>query len=191
MPVLAPGAADVGIFMIPALRKPLQRQQRVVLGGRLVLRALAFTALACILLNFQDRYLLNMNNINKLRGIIFPSLMCFLIFETTSAFGEPIKLKCKPDGLTDFIADLSIDIEKGVLAFGSYPTPYKIVQQSNEYITAFEETNSSEVGGEIWVHNRITGRYLRAGVGIYCNSDGENCSMQTGTWEGICKRNLF
>lgn len=94
-------------------------------------------------------------------------LAAVLWLVTLPAQAEAIILKCRfVDGMP--IADLTIDLDKGTFVFGH--TPYTITQSSDEYITAFENV-FSEVGGEIFTINRITGEFKRALVGIFYTAE--------------------
>lgn len=88
--------------------------------------------------------------------------LCLLAINTVQA--APIKFQCTAsDG--GRVADLIVDIEKRSLTWAS-GSKYTIHSINNQYISAYENIYSGEVGGEVWVLNRITGEYLRAATFI-------------------------
>lgn len=68
---------------------------------------------------------------------------------------------------------------------------FRITQQDERYISAFEILTPDQVGGEIWVLDRGTGQYTRASVAILATqfTDGRpvDPQLQATTYSGVCR----
>lgn len=126
-----------------------------------------------------------------MRILILAAVICLI---AVPAGAEPTVLKCSSANGTT-MADLTIDLDKGRFVWGQLP--YIITQSSDEYISAFRE---SDVGGDIFAINRVTGEFKRASVGIFYSSDvdigadGRPTSpgkFNAFTYTGRCGRKLF
>ena len=74
-------------------------------------------------------------------------------------------------------------------------TKYDIFHVNDLYISAYQRKNKN-VGGEVWVINRITGNYKKAAVGIYYSrrfkfDDGDEGSFAAYIFEGRCTKPQF
>lgn len=88
-------------------------------------------------------------------------LFAFLTAE--AAMSVPTKLNCTTESLPNAQTfTIQIYIEKKQLELGDIP--YDIVQISDNYISAIEKSDGTNVGGEVFVINRTTGRFKRAAV---------------------------
>ena len=92
----------------------------------------------------------------------------------------------------DPAADLVVDIENEILLWG---LAYRIHSITDQYISAHRVTRS-EVGGDIFVFDRISGNYLFAAVGIYFHGvedikQGKPGYFTTNTFSGKCTRPLL
>lgn len=101
-------------------------------------------------------------------------------FKCTTAEGHPA-------------ADLVVDIENRNLMWGGQK--YAIRATDDRYVSAYLESQG-EVGGEVWVFNRVTGEYLRASV--YIGYDGpepirknDPGKLTAATFRGKCSRPLL
>jgi len=105
------------------------------------------------------------------------------------AQAAPVVLQCFTSG-GQKVADLTIDIDRGTMKWGV--VEYDIVQADDTYITAYQK--GADVGGEVWVINRISGSYKRAAAGLYYDSNytpGDEGTFQAQTYEGNCSRRQF
>ena len=111
-----------------------------------------------------------------------------------NSFADVISLKCAPEGM-EFESVILIDLDKKLLSFGhksqmQFASKYKIVNVTEEFVTAVEESVST--GSEILVLNRLNGEYLRAGIGNLCvDSSCSESKIQTFEYKGVCKSKLF
>lgn len=106
-----------------------------------------------------------------------------------TAHASPVALHCFTSG-GQKIADLTIDIDRGIMKWGV--VEYDIVQADDTYITAYQK--DADVGGEVWVINRVSGSYKRAAAGLYYDSNyrpGDEGTFQAQTYEGNCFRQQF
>jgi len=123
--------------------------------------------------------------------IIFLATICLLTANITQA--APITFKCTTaEG--DPAADLIVDTKARTLTWGGNQK-YEIHSMSDRYISAYLKS-PSEVGGEVWVFNRITGEYLRASAYIgWENSEAikrkEAGKLTATTFQGKCTRPLL
>lgn len=91
-----------------------------------------------------------------------------------SVMAAPVTLKCTMEGGRP-VADLIVDVAKKTMVWGI--STYVIHAIDDRYISAYQNypdgNASGGVGGEVWVLNRTTGKYVRAGVGIGWNTAAE------------------
>jgi hypothetical protein len=81
--------------------------------------------------------------------------ICLLTVCPTRA--APVNFKCMTsDGVP--VADLIVDTENRTFSWGA--NRYAIHSMNDRYISAYQQTYTGEVGGEVWVLDRITGEYL-------------------------------
>jgi hypothetical protein len=109
------------------------------------------------------------------------------VFQIANA--APITLKCVTSKGRQ-AADLIIDLESRKMKWNSYE--YEIFHVDDTYISAYQKAHDS--GGEVWMINRVTGEYKRAGVGIYFTADykpGDIGAFEALTYEGRCVRQQF
>ena len=69
---------------------------------------------------------------------------------------------------------------------------YEIHHSNDIYISAYEK--NADIGGEVWVINKVTGEYKRSAVGVYYNSDCGNNDTQvllSQTYSGRCNKQQF
>ena len=117
--------------------------------------------------------------------------ICLLTVSTAQA--APITFKCTTSE-GDSAADLIVDTESRTLTWGGNQK-YAIHSMSDRYISAYLKS-TGEVGGEVWVFNRITGEYLRAGAYIGWDSLEAITRKEAGkltatTFRGKCTRPLL
>ena len=67
---------------------------------------------------------------------------------------------------------------------------YDITSVTDEYITGFQ---TEDVGGDIWVLNRIDGNYLRSFNWITCvdNNCEKKRELDAGIFSGNCNKKLL
>lgn len=109
------------------------------------------------------------------------------LLSTTTAFAVPVTLKCT-DSSGQPVADLVVDAAAGHMQWSI--SKYRITQQNDRYISAQEIVPSDRVGGETWVLDRVTGRYVRAGVAILASRFSEPApvdpKLESFTYTGVC-----
>lgn len=111
----------------------------------------------------------------------------FLSLQVAQA--APIVLQCSTS-TGQKVADLTIDIDRETMKWGI--VEYVIVQTNDTYITGYQK--DADVGGEVWVINRVSGSYKRAAVGLYYDSNyspGDEGTFKAQTYEGNCSRQQF
>jgi hypothetical protein len=116
-------------------------------------------------------------------------LLIFLSVFITSVNANEVTLKCVTD-TGQKAADLKIDLDSNTMKWAHLE--YEIYHSSDLYISAYQK--SKDIGGEVWVINRVTGEYKRSAVGMYCNSDcGKNDTqvLLTQSYEGRCIKQQF
>lgn len=102
------------------------------------------------------------------------------------AADEPTKLKCvAEDGRP--VADLIIDLVKKRMTLGVYN--YTITNVTDKFISAYQE--DSDIGGETLVLDRVTGKYVRAFIGMLCDENGKNCSLEARVYRGVCTKGVI
>lgn len=115
-------------------------------------------------------------------------VLLFSFLCVSEAFAGAISLKCI-DSSGQAAADLHVDLAEGELRWSI--VRYRITQQSDRYISATQVTSPDEVGGEIWVLDRITGEYTRASVSILATEFSEgrpvDPRLAAVTYSGVCK----
>jgi hypothetical protein len=123
------------------------------------------------------------------------SLLLFLIpgptkqlVEGQSPASSKILLKCTASN-GEPVSDLEIDLAGKRMTWGAFG--YEITSVTNRYISAYE-TMDGVVGGETWVLDRTTGKYVRAAVALFCDTSScENQKLGTGAYRGVCAKNIF
>jgi len=122
-----------------------------------------------------------------LKKIFAAVLIQFVAFQITHA--APVVLQCATSE-GQKVADLKVDIDRQIMNWGVIE--YYIVQTDDTYITAYQK--GADVGGEVWVINRVSGFYKRAAVGLYYDSSyskGDEGTFQAQTYEGKCSKRQF
>ncbi len=121
------------------------------------------------------------------------SLIVAILLTAGVAEAKPVTFKCTTaEG--DPAADLVIDTENRTLVWGKYQK-YEIHSMNDRYISAYLKSQS-EVGGEVWVFNRVTGDYLRASAFIGWDNPGavkrnDPGKLTATTFRGKCSRPLL
>jgi hypothetical protein len=110
---------------------------------------------------------------------------------STGTLAAPIKLKCTTeDGKP--AADLTVDVSAKLLSWGA--TRYRIRAIDDRYISAYLEAGDT-TGGEVWVFDRVSGEYLRAGVAITWNSPDDFSkkpgTLTAATYRGKCTKPII
>jgi hypothetical protein len=116
-------------------------------------------------------------------------LLILLCSFVSSIYASEVTLKCVTD-TGQKAADLKIDLALETMKWAHIE--YKIHHSNDMYISAYEK--NVEIGGEVWVINRVTGEYKRSAVGMYCNSDcGKNDTqvLLSRTYAGRCTKQQF
>jgi len=114
-----------------------------------------------------------------------------LVVEVSAA--APVTFKCTTaEGVP--AADIVVDIENRTLVWGSHEK-YTIHAADDRYISAYLK-NQGQVGGEVWVLNRITGEYLLASVFVGWKSPEairrkDPGRLTANTYSGKCSRPLL
>jgi hypothetical protein len=115
--------------------------------------------------------------------LIFLSLL-FGVIPPTAA----VTLKCT-DSSGQPVSDLDVDLRAGQIKWGI--VRFRVNQQSDRYITAYEVVPASRVGGETWVLDRVSGEYIRAGVAIlatqFSGPTPLDPVLKSYTYTGVCK----
>lgn len=105
-----------------------------------------------------------------------------------TATAAPVTLKCT-DQSGEPVADLLVDVTAKEMSWSI--SRYRITQLGARYISAVEITPPDRVGGEIWVLDRVTGRYTRAAVAILATQfqDGRpvDPKLRAANYSGVCK----
>jgi hypothetical protein len=104
------------------------------------------------------------------------------------AHSAPLILKCT-DSSGQPVADLQVDLAGREMRWSILR--YRITQLSDRYISALQLTAPSDVGGEVWVLDRVTGRYTRASVAVlatgFSGNQPVNPRLEASTYTGTCK----
>jgi hypothetical protein len=111
----------------------------------------------------------------------------------TSAVAKPYVLKCMSDR-GEPIADLTVDLDHMTMTWGWASPNYIITKITDRYITALENqhVSATEVGGEVWVLDRVTGQYKRSGVAMLCDDDCKaGYKLTAYTYLGKCLPPMF
>ena len=121
----------------------------------------------------------------------FATYLILQVLCTGVALAEPLALKCATEDGTP-AADLIVDISKRTLSWAHHK--YRIISIDDRYISAYQESDNA-VGGEVWVLNRASGEYLRAGVGIFMtraeSEKKEPGKLRANTYQGKCVRPML
>lgn len=124
-----------------------------------------------------------------MRSIVTMVLLVLLPVPFVSA--EPITLKCTTDNGSP-AADLIVNVPNRTLSWAH--REYTITFIDERYISAYEQSNDA-VGGEVWVFDRNSGEYLRAGVGIFWSTPDavtkEPGKLTANTYSGKCVRPML
>ena len=113
------------------------------------------------------------------------ALLAILVLPLWAA-DEPTKLKCvTEDG--KLTADVTIDLVNKRMTWGVYN--YTITNVTDKFISAYQE--HSDIGGETWVLDRVTGKYVRAFIGMLCDENGKNCSLAARVYRGVCTKGVI
>jgi len=121
------------------------------------------------------------------------NLMVVLLLTVVVTHAAPVTFKCTTaEG--DPAADLVVDTTERTLVWGG-GQKYAIHSMNDRYLSAYLQTQS-EVGGEVWVFNRVTGEYLRASIYIGWASPeaarrGDPGKLTGTTYRGKCSRPLL
>ena len=98
-------------------------------------------------------------------------------------------LQCKTESGAP-ASRLELDLKKRTLRWG-ISTEYRITGLTKHFITAVEVRwmgAPREIGNEIWVMNRATGRYWRASVFEVCAiADCKEKTVEARTFKGTCR----
>jgi hypothetical protein len=98
-------------------------------------------------------------------------------------------LQCKTDSGAQ-ASRLEMDLEKRTLRWGT-STEYRITGLTKRFITAVEVRwmgAPREIGNDIWVMNRTTGRYWRASVFQVCAIPScDQKTVEARTFKGVCR----
>ena len=117
------------------------------------------------------------------------SLYPFMTMPAMGSENETITLKCVFDDGTP-IANLSINFAERSMRWSVLN--YSISHINDRYISAYLMTPEN-VGGETWVLDRITGKFVRAGIVLFCASKDDCASPKLGTEieRGVCSKGVF
>ena len=121
------------------------------------------------------------------------NLMVALLLTVGVTEAAPVTFKCTTaEG--DPAADLVVDTAERTLVWGG-GQKYAIHAMNDRYISAYLQSQS-EVGGEVWVFNRVTGEYVRASVYVGWDSPEAVRRRDPGkltatTFRGKCSRPLL
>jgi hypothetical protein len=115
-------------------------------------------------------------------------VLIVLLLLANAATAAPVTLKCT-DQSGQPAANLEVDVVATEMRWGV--SQYRITQMDARYISGVQVTSPDEVGGEIWVLDRVSGQYTRAAVGILATQfkDGRPVDpmLQAATYSGVCK----
>ena len=124
-----------------------------------------------------------------------PSLLFFSVYAAVMSAAEaaPMTFKCTTAEGTP-AADLVVDLERMTMSWGY--KKYTIHSVNESYISAYEQVGN-EVGGEVWVLDRNSGEYFRAGVNFGWPTAADAIKHRTPgeigaqTYSGRCSRPLL
>jgi hypothetical protein len=120
-------------------------------------------------------------------------LALVLVVFSTSGIASPYTLKCTPTSVPDRTVDLTVDLDRKEMVWG--PQRFAITHITDRYITAIENIAAvgKEVGGEVWVLDRVTGDYKGAIVGMFCKEPScrTGSVLQAFTSLGRCFRPIL
>ena len=122
-----------------------------------------------------------------MKSILF--LIVIQIITTTVSFADSVTLKCTTDTGVK-AADLIIDLQNSKMHWAHYI--YDIFYADDTYISAYRKPTN--LGGEVWVINRITGEYKRSAVDEFCATDcspGDKQVLLSQTYGGRCTKQQF
>lgn len=113
------------------------------------------------------------------------TLLALLIFPHTGE-AKPVTLKCTTS-TGEQAADLIVDVAAKRMTWGV--RKYTIIQQNDRYISAYLNSAPDEVGGEIWVLDRVNGTYKRGSVAMLISSTAgapERAALGATIYKGRC-----
>ena len=101
-------------------------------------------------------------------------ILLFIILSFSSLlYAETVNLNCKVNESNSNV-NAKINIDEGFMEFGWIK--YNITSVTETYITGIHIDEDDNVGGDIWVLNRIEGTYLRSYNWLTCVDD--NCKKK-------------
>ena len=111
-----------------------------------------------------------------------------LLLISISSNAAPVTLSCTLESGQP-AADLIVDITARQMQWSVYR--FRITTVTDRYITANQE-QQNDVGGEIWVQDRVTGHFMRGGVSIEASGVDKagqliNPRLVPSTSTGYCK----
>jgi hypothetical protein len=99
-------------------------------------------------------------------ALVASSLMAALALAVPASAANPLTLKCTTSS-GEPAADLKVDIANHRMSWDALN--YKITHVTDRYITAIDtKLLNTNVGGEVWVLDRVNGKYKRALVVMGC-----------------------
>lgn len=115
-----------------------------------------------------------------------------LLATCSPAFAEGITLGCSTSR-GEPTPDLHVDLGAKTVSWGILS--YRITSITDRYISAYSVGSPTEVGGESWVLDRVSGDYKRAAVAIlytqFVGSVPVNPTLEANTYTGKCTPKLF
>jgi hypothetical protein len=129
-------------------------------------------------------------------------LAAALLLSAAPVMAKPYVLNCTTSA-GEPAGDLTVDLDQMIMMWGMAVPNYiitkitdHITKITDHYITAVpnEKVFSSDVGGELWVLDRVTGNYRRSNVGLFCKDNsckGGNIVLNAFTYSGKCIHPMF
>ena len=90
-----------------------------------------------------------------------------LAFIALGINAQPTTLKCKSDAGFWYQADIKLNILERTFSHGVFK--FDIVSLNEKFLTMIQNNVERNVGGSIFVLNRITGDYQQTQIGYSCN----------------------
>ena len=126
----------------------------------------------------------------------------FLLFQSlavATCTAAPMTLTCTNEEGRP-IADLVVDLDMRTMRWAGFS--YKIRSVTEGYVSAYQESPEAEVGGGLWILNRMTGLFTR--IDVYFLFDTSQAAatsaktktqvapltLTTSTYRGTCTRPL-
>jgi hypothetical protein len=112
-------------------------------------------------------------------------------FAVGTARANAMVFKCNATWDGPITQTITVDLVERWMKWGQTGNPYKIISLNERYITGLQD-EGEKPGGELWVMDRLSGEYWRAGVslGRTALTPEPTEAMSSNTYHGKCTESL-